>query len=578
MDGSAGKVDLQIGVDQGQIMTMSFDSAKTADIGLGARASLTSTSSVQDGEQTAGTSASTKGISAGDLLINGVQVGPSLATSDTLSSTGNSYSAISKAAAINAVSAQTGVIATVSGTVAYGASMDTTAGGAGTITINGYTTSSLTIAAASDASTARGTIVNAINAIAGSTGVKAIDTGDSVHGIQLTAADGRNISILQTGTLTAATTGLKFGTTTTAANVFVGTFQLSSPGNQPIVLSQATPTSATNQSYNIANADLTAGTYSANVAQVVSSSRAAATVAPAAGTGAGLLDGTTMQINGVTIGAANATDDTSSFATTTSLKSASAIATAAAINRSSALTGVTATAQANVIIGKTLTNSTGGTLTLNGVSVVVGAGLSRAQTASAINAVSGQTGVSATDNGQGLTFVAADGRNITLLTSVATQDFGVAASTTATTTYSKVSLSSSKAFTINSGSGGNTNLQALGFNAGTFGGSDNGLKIAAVDVSTASGAQNAITAIDAALKTVSLNQSKAGAYLNRLDSVVSNLSTMNTNITASRSRILDTDYSAETTNLAKSQIISQAATAMLAQANQSAQNVLALLK
>jgi flagellin len=77
---------------------------------------------------------------------------------------------------------------------------------------------------------------------------------------------------------------------------------------------------------------------------------------------------------------------------------------------------------------------------------------------------------------------------------------------------------------------------------------------------------------------VSLNQSKAGAYLNRLDSVVSNLATMNTNITASRSRILDTEYSTETTNLAKSQIISQAATAMLAQANQSAQNVLALLK
>ena len=104
------------------------------------------------------------------------------------------------------------------------------------------------------------------------------------------------------------------------------------------------------------------------------------------------------------------------------------------------------------------------------------------------------------------------------------------------------------------------------------------MKIAAVDVSTAAGSQNAIAAIDAALKTVSLNQSKAGSYLNRLDSVVSNLATMNTNITASRSRILDTEYSTETTNLAKSQIISQAATAMLAQANQSAQNVLALLK
>ena len=118
----------------------------------------------------------------------------------------------------------------------------------------------------------------------------------------------------------------------------------------------------------------------------------------------------------------------------------------------------------------------------------------------------------------------------------------------------------------------------MGFNIGTFGGADNGLKVAAIDVSTQSGSQNAITAIDAALKTVSLNQSKAGAYLNRLDSVVSNLTTMSTNITASRSRILDTDYSTETTNLAKSQIISQAATAMLAQANQSAQNVLALLK
>jgi flagellin len=139
-------------------------------------------------------------------------------------------------------------------------------------------------------------------------------------------------------------------------------------------------------------------------------------------------------------------------------------------------------------------------------------------------------------------------------------------------------LHSDKQFTVSSGSGGNGNLQALGFNAGTFGGGDNGLKVADIDVSSQSGAQNAITAIDAALKTVSLNQSKAGAYLNRLDSVVSNLTTMSTNITASRSRILDTDYSTETTNLAKSQIISQAATAMLAQANQSAQNVLALLK
>jgi flagellin len=59
---------------------------------------------------------------------------------------------------------------------------------------------------------------------------------------------------------------------------------------------------------------------------------------------------------------------------------------------------------------------------------------------------------------------------------------------------------------------------------------------------------------------------------------VSNLTESNQNMSASRSRILDTDYATETSNMAKSQIISQAATAMLAQANQSAQSVLSLLK
>jgi flagellin len=69
-----------------------------------------------------------------------------------------------------------------------------------------------------------------------------------------------------------------------------------------------------------------------------------------------------------------------------------------------------------------------------------------------------------------------------------------------------------------------------------------------------------------------------GAYQNRFAAAITNLSTATMNLQASRSRILDTDYSNETTNLAKAQIINQAATAMLAQANQSAQSVLALLK
>jgi len=87
-----------------------------------------------------------------------------------------------------------------------------------------------------------------------------------------------------------------------------------------------------------------------------------------------------------------------------------------------------------------------------------------------------------------------------------------------------------------------------------------------------------LKAIDAALESVSSQQSKIGALQNRLDSAISNLTEVSRNTSESRSRIMDADYAVETTNLAKSQIVQQAATAMLAQANQSAQSVLALLK
>ena len=97
-------------------------------------------------------------------------------------------------------------------------------------------------------------------------------------------------------------------------------------------------------------------------------------------------------------------------------------------------------------------------------------------------------------------------------------------------------------------------------------------------MSTQSGAQSAITAIDAAIATVSAIQSNVGAYQNRLSSTVTNLQTMTTNMSDSRSTIQDTNYNTTTTALARSQIISQAATAMLAQANQSGQTVLSLLK
>jgi flagellin len=99
-----------------------------------------------------------------------------------------------------------------------------------------------------------------------------------------------------------------------------------------------------------------------------------------------------------------------------------------------------------------------------------------------------------------------------------------------------------------------------------------------LDLTTVAGSQAALTTLDSAINTITDSRASMGAYQNRLTSAIGNLETTSMNMSASRSRIMDTDYAAETTNLAKAQIISQAATAMLAQANQSGQSVLALLQ
>ena len=125
---------------------------------------------------------------------------------------------------------------------------------------------------------------------------------------------------------------------------------------------------------------------------------------------------------------------------------------------------------------------------------------------------------------------------------------------------------------------GPANFALLGFQVGTFGGADTGVKIAEVDVSTQLGAQIALTAIYAAIEDVSSSQARSGAFQNRLEAVVSVLGESSENMSAARSRITDTDYAQETTALAKAQIVQQAATAMLAQANQQQQSVLALLQ
>ena len=97
-------------------------------------------------------------------------------------------------------------------------------------------------------------------------------------------------------------------------------------------------------------------------------------------------------------------------------------------------------------------------------------------------------------------------------------------------------------------------------------------------ISTFTGSQAAITLLDSAVDTVNSARSSMGAIMNQLSYSADNLTNISTNIAASRSSILDTDYATASSQLSSSQIIQQAATAMLAQANQQPQSVLALLK
>ncbi|WP_037412932.1 flagellin, partial [Silanimonas lenta] len=99
-----------------------------------------------------------------------------------------------------------------------------------------------------------------------------------------------------------------------------------------------------------------------------------------------------------------------------------------------------------------------------------------------------------------------------------------------------------------------------------------------VNISTFLGAQRAISIVDLALTSVNSARAEMGAIQNRFQSVISNLTTSSENLSASRSRIRDADYARETAELTRTQILQQAGTAMLAQANQIPQNVLTLLR
>jgi len=210
MNGSLTSAPLQVGAESSNTISLALPTTTTAALGLGNPLALTSVGS------------STTALAQGDLVINSIAIDASLAGSDTLSYSGNAGSAIAKAAAINLKQSSTHVTASVGSTTVGGSAMSSLPASAttGTFTLNGKSIS-VTLGSTSDLSVNRASVVSAINDNKLSTGVTAIDSGDSTHGVILQAADGRNIVlVLGDANITSANTGLG------AAGTYTGTYSL----------------------------------------------------------------------------------------------------------------------------------------------------------------------------------------------------------------------------------------------------------------------------------------------------------------------------------------------------------------
>jgi len=305
-----------------------------------------------------------------------------------------------------------------------------------------------------------------------------------------------------------------------------------------------------------------------------------------AASGADPVTGGTLTING-----GSGTADIA-IAAGTSAKDAAAL-----INNKSGDTNVTASAQTNALFQATA----GGSFTLqvtsdnNGASASpvtiafqVGSGGKTADdyasAISAFNAQSAKTGVTASYDAtnQGLKLTNANGNDISLTDNDAavptntlssykangTSDTatGTAIGATAAIAKGAITLDSSQAFSTN---------DASGFSIAA---SSDLKKVSDIDVSTFDGAQAAIKIADAALSKVDDQRSQLGALQSRFDSTISNLQSTNQNLSASKSRIVDTDFASETANMTRGQILQQAGTSMLAQANSLPNGVLSLLR
>jgi len=250
------------------------------------------------------------------------------------------------------------------------------------------------------------------------------------------------------------------------------------------------------------------------------------------------------------------------------------------------ISGLTATADVNNLAGVSGATATApmtgdAIFKINGIDINVTVGTDTANnlksTVQAINDKSAASGVTATLDGDKVKLTATDGRNIDLGTAtggtgLTNAQLGLADATIQRSTVSydyQAADGDVRTLSITNGLAANVLAAAP---------SATGQQLSMLDITTVDGANKAMKAADAALTAINSGRAALGAIQNRFDAVVSNLGVNSENLSASRSRIMDADFAQETANLSRSQILQQAGTAMVAQANQLPQNVLKLLQ
>ena len=305
--------------------------------------------------------------------------------------------------------------------------------------------------------------------------------------------------------------------------------------------------------------------------------------------------------NGVSAGSATINGSIGT-ATVTVTANDSAKTISANINAIKGSTGVTATARTDVqlVVGAsagsfTLTLRSENTTANETVSFNLAAGNASDRLSSAVSAInekSAKTGVTAALNttGSAIILTNASGSDIAVGTAAGVANADVVSVTKlqadGTTVASAVSLAAaSTASGIRTAVSGYITLDAdksfsvsvAGGNALLAGGSQL-QTVANLDITSFKNATQALKTVDSALAFISGERAKLGALQSRFETAISNLQVTSENLSASRSRILDADFAQETANLSRSQILQQAGTAMVAQANQLPQGVLALLR